>query len=157
MSTVDVQRVTGTEPNGHYPHHGSGRPQRSGQDESSNVDWKFSPAPQNTRDVAQRSSRTPHLIYEADVDWRMAPDLELWIDASDTPVDVRLAGVLDDRTGQNVRFIIEELLAEGFRDFAMHIDCLELPTAAGFSCLVGIQRLIKSDGGTMKWSSWPEH
>jgi hypothetical protein len=101
-------------------------------------------------------SRDPRVISHPDIDRKMEPDLELWIDTSTTPVNVRLAGALDDRTGQSVRSIVEGLLSEGFRHFAMQVDGLPLPAPAGFSCLVGIQRLVKSAGGSMNWSRWPE-
>jgi hypothetical protein len=88
--------------------------------------------------------------------WKMEPELELSIDVATLPVTVRLVGTLHSQTGKNVRSVIEELVQEGHRDFSMQVECLQLPDPAGFSSLVGIQRLIKSIGGTIRWSRWPD-
>jgi hypothetical protein len=87
----------------------------------------------------------------------MEPVLELWVDVETTPVTIRLAGVLDNLTRTSVVPIIEELLSEGCRDFTMEVDDLEPLGTAGFSSLTAIQRLVMSAGGTLGWSSWPEH
>ena len=94
--------------------------------------------------------------YQADIEWKMDPVLELWIDVKSTPVRVRLAGVLNNDTCRSVRSVIEELLDDGHRDLAVQIEELKLPDAAGFSSLVAIQRLVKCAGGSLSWSSWPE-
>jgi anti-anti-sigma regulatory factor len=94
--------------------------------------------------------------YQADIESKMDPVLELWIDVKSTPVHIRLAGVLDNDTCRSVRSVIEELLGGGYRDLAVQIEELELPDAAGFSSLVAIQRLVKCAGGSLSWSSWPE-
>ncbi len=85
--------------------------------------------------------------------WEMEPALELWVDVNTMPVNIRLAGVLDGQTGENVYAVVEELLQEGYVDFAMRVDELEPPDAAGFASLVGIQRLVKSAGGFLTWST----
>lgn len=94
--------------------------------------------------------------YHPDVEWKMEPALELWVDVDTTPVKIRLAGVLDDQTGKNVYSVVKELLQEGYVDFAMQVDELEPPDAAGFASLVGIQRLVKNAGGFLRWSRWSE-
>jgi len=86
----------------------------------------------------------------------MEPALELWVDVDAMPVTIRLAGVLDGQTGKNVYAVVEGLLQEGYVDFAMQVDELDPPDAAGFSSLVGIQRLVKSAGGFLSWSRWSE-
>jgi len=86
--------------------------------------------------------------------WKMAPELELLIDIESTPATVRLVGALDGETGKHLRSVIEELANEGCLDFAMQVEGLQLPDPAGFSSLVGIQRLIKGLGGSISWSRW---
>lgn len=94
--------------------------------------------------------------YHPDIAWKMEPALELWVDVETMPVTIRLAGVLDGQTGKNVYAVVEGLLQEGYVDFAMQVDELDPPDAAGFSSLVGIQRLVKSAGGFLRWSPWSE-
>jgi anti-anti-sigma regulatory factor len=93
--------------------------------------------------------------YHADIEWKMEPALELWIDVKTTPVRVRLAGVLDKETYPSVRSLIEELLEKGYRNFAVQIEELDLPDSAGFSSLDAIQRAVRRAGGSLSWSSWP--
>jgi hypothetical protein len=52
--------------------------------------------------------------------------------------------------------IIEELLAEGRRDFTMRVDELDPPDEAGFLSLAGIERMVKDAGGSVSWSSRPK-
>jgi hypothetical protein len=87
----------------------------------------------------------------------MDPVLELWVNVETTPVTVRLAGVLDALTCVSVVPIIEELLAEGHRDFAMQVDEVEPLCAAGYASLVRIGLLVKCARGSVSWSSFPEH
>ena len=86
----------------------------------------------------------------------MEPALEIWVDVDTMPVTVRLAGMLDGQTGKNVYAVVEGLVQEGYVEFAMQVYELDLPDAAGFASLVGIQRLVKSAGGCLSWSPWSE-
>ncbi len=128
------------------------------------------PGEAQDREVAERGVRPaaivsdearhcigPVLVSEsAELAWKLAPELELSIDVGATPVNVRLVGTLDGQTGNNIRSVIEELVHQGHREFSMHVEGLQLPDPAGFSSLVGIQRLIKSFGGSIEWSRWPD-
>jgi hypothetical protein len=78
----------------------------------------------------------------------MEPALEIWVDAEAMPVTIRLAGVLDDQTGRNLHSVVNGLLQEGYVDFAMQVDELDPPNAAGVSSLVDIQRLAKVLAGS---------
>jgi hypothetical protein len=86
----------------------------------------------------------------------MEPELELSIDVETMPVTVRMVGTLHSQAGKSVRSVIEELVDEGYRDFSMQVEGLQLPDPTEFSSLVGIQRLIESVGGSITWSHWRE-
>jgi hypothetical protein len=94
--------------------------------------------------------------YNPDTTWKMDPALEIWVDVTAMPVNIRLAGVLDGQTGKNVYSVVEGLLQEGYVDFAMKVDELDPPDAAGLSSLMGIERLVRSAGGSLRWSRWSE-
>jgi hypothetical protein len=91
-----------------------------------------------------------------DTAWKMDPVLELWVNVKTVPVTVRMAVVLDGMTCNSVMPIIEELLAEGRRDFAIQVDDLDPPDEAGFLSLAGIERMVKDAGGSVSWSNGPE-
>ena len=95
-------------------------------------------------------------VHYPDTAWKMDPVLELWVNVKTVPVTVRMAGVLDGMTCNSVMPIIEELLAEGRRDFAIQVDDLDPPDEAGFLSLAGIERMVKDAGGSVSWSSRPE-
>ncbi len=106
----------------------------------------------------QRSNTATPSHYCCDTGWKMDPELELWVDVENSPINIRLKGTLDGRTCTSLRSVIEELLDEGYDSVTMEIDELELPDAAGFSSLTAIQSLVRQAGGTLHWSSWPaEH
>lgn len=104
--------------------------------------------------VPPRSSGVPPRLYCPDVDWKMDPVLELWVDVQTTPVIIRLRGIIDGQTGTNVRGVVEELLHEGYSSIAMEIDELEQPAAPGYSALGAIEELVRRAGGRLRWSSW---
>ena len=93
--------------------------------------------------------------YFSDVEWKMEPDLEMWIDVEASRATVRLAGVLDHRTCNNPRSVVEELLANGCRDVRLEIDDLRVRDVDGYSTLVGIQRSVRDAGSSVTWSGWP--
>ena len=94
--------------------------------------------------------------YNPDTAWKMDPALEIWVDVNTIPVNIRLAGVLDGQTGKNVYWVVEGLLQEGYVDFAMKVDELDPPDAAGLSTLMDIQRLVSGAGGSLRWLRWSE-
>jgi hypothetical protein len=89
--------------------------------------------------------------------WKMDPVLELWVNVETTPVTVRLAGILDELTCVSVVPIIEDLLAEGHREFAMQIEEVKPLCASGYASLVRIVLLVTRARGSVSWSSSPEH
>jgi hypothetical protein len=99
----------------------------------------------------------PETRYLCDSGWGMDAALELWVDTETKPVSIRLAGVLDHFTCTSVGPIVEELLAEGYRDFMVTIDGLETSDATGFCTLLGMLRLVTAAGGSLHWSTWPTH
>lgn len=101
----------------------------------------------------QRSSVVPPPLYRPDVDWKMDPVLELWVDVQTTPVIIRLRGTIDGQTGTNVRRVVEELLDEGYNSIAIEIDELEQPSAVAYSALGAIEELVRQAGGSLRWSS----
>jgi hypothetical protein len=49
--------------------------------------------------------------------WRHDVALEIWVDADQDPVRIRLAGELNERTSGNLFGVVEELLSSGARNF----------------------------------------
>jgi ABC-type transporter Mla MlaB component len=86
----------------------------------------------------------------------MEPVLELWVDIEREPVTIRLAGKFDEATSASVVPIIEELVAQGHRDFAMQVDELEPLCTSGYSLLVRMEHLVKRAGGSVSWSVAPD-
>jgi hypothetical protein len=81
------------------------------------------------RDVTDRSTAT----FRAEVpardhgrDWKMDPDLELWVDAEDDVLRVSVEGTLDDRTAPTLVKTIEQLVAEGHDEILMDARKLEI-------------------------------
>jgi hypothetical protein len=94
-------------------------------------------------------------VHYPDLAWKMDPVLELWVNVETMPVTIRLAGVLDELTGTSVVRVVEELLDEGYRDFFMQTDDLELIPSGISTALDGIERVVQRAGGALRWSSWP--
>jgi len=105
--------------------------------------------------LPRRSSVAPPAAYCPEVDWKMDPVLELWVDVEHTPAIIRLRGTIDGTTGTNVRGVVEELLTQGYSSITMEVDELELPVVAGYSALIAIDELVRQAGGRLHWSSWP--
>ena len=49
--------------------------------------------------------------------WRRDVALEIWVDAEQDPVRIRLAGELNGRTSGNLFGVVEQLLSDGVRNF----------------------------------------
>ena len=49
--------------------------------------------------------------------WRRDVALEIWVDAEQDPVRIRLAGDLNEKTSANLFEVVEELLSDGVRNF----------------------------------------
>jgi hypothetical protein len=90
----------------------------------------------------------PAIGYLSDGDSAMETVLELWVDTASRPTTIRLSGVLDRINSRSVGPIVVELLGEGYRDFLMRIDGLELSDDAGVNALMDIEQLIKAGGGS---------
>jgi len=87
--------------------------------------------------------------------WKMDPELELWVDVQRDPVNVRLAGVLDGRTGMNACAVVRQLIDEGYRHLTLNIEALKVDGAGGFNALHQIQDLIGRAGGELIWAESP--
>jgi hypothetical protein len=91
-----------------------------------------------------------------DVSWKMDPVLELWVDVERQPTTVRLRGMLDGRTGQNLLGVVEELLADGFRHLLIDVGGLEVKEDTGFAILVTLEQAVRRAGGVTRWAKWSE-
>jgi hypothetical protein len=82
--------------------------------------------------------------------WREDVALEMWIDVTSHPVDIRLAGVLDDSTGTNLFNVVAECVAQGQRDFHLDTSALRLD-GAGWQVVERIRRHVHGAGGRVHW------
>lgn len=60
---------------------------------------------------------SPVLMYPPGTAWKDDVALEMWIDAEQEPVRIRLAGTLDHKTAVNLVAAIDRLISEGCLDF----------------------------------------
>ncbi len=67
-----------------------------------------------------------HLPYHHGTDWKMYPDLELWIEADGDLTLVTAEGTLDDRTGPCLVEAIGRLAGEGHRRIRLDAHNLEI-------------------------------
>lgn len=91
-----------------------------------------------------------------DVSWKMDPVLELWVDVDHQPTTVRLRGMLDGRTGQNLLGVVEELLADGYRQLLIDVGGLEVKEDTGFAILVTLEQAVRRAGGVTRWAKWSD-
>jgi hypothetical protein len=71
-------------------------------------------------------------------------------DVTSHPVDIRLAGVLDDSTGTNLFNVVAECVAQGQRDFHLDTSALRLD-GAGWQVVERIRRHVHGAGGRVHW------
>lgn len=82
--------------------------------------------------------------------WRTDVALEIWIDVERVPVIIRLAGTLDDATGGNLVSVVEELIADGCRDFELQAPALLVSDHGGIGMLMELQQAVRSSGGRLQ-------
>jgi anti-anti-sigma factor len=82
-------------------------------------------------------------------DWRGDVALELWIETDVLPARVRLAGRLDATTAANLAQVMRELLADGTREIELCTDGLRVVNSSALGALADIERLVRSEGGTL--------
>ena len=82
--------------------------------------------------------------------WRTDVALELWIDVERVPVVIRLAGTLDRATGGNLASVVDELLADGYRDFELQALALLVSDHGGVGLLMELQQAVRSSGGRLQ-------
>ena len=82
-------------------------------------------------------------------DWRGDVALELWVETNVVPARVRLAGRLDATTAANLAQVMRELLADGSREIELCTDGLRVVDASALGALADIERLVRSEGGTL--------
>jgi ABC-type transporter Mla MlaB component len=86
-------------------------------------------------------------VSDDDVD----PQLEIWVDCSQSPVAVRLTGVLDRTTRAAFLSLMDELILEGVQTFVMNTGAVEVADALGAEALVHCQRRAREAGRTLMW------
>jgi hypothetical protein len=79
------------------------------------------------------------------------PALEIRVDESQSPVTVRLIGVLDRGTSAGLLSTMGDLLLEGFRTFVMDTGEVEITDPSGSEALNLCQRRARELGGTLLW------
>ena len=82
-------------------------------------------------------------------DWRGDVALELWVETDILPARVRLAGRLDATTAANLAQVMRELLADGIREVELCTDGLRVVDSSALGALADIERLVRSEGGTL--------
>ena len=96
----------------------------------------------------------PEIGYLTDDAWRNEAALEIWVNADTRPVTIRLSGLLDQSTAVTVESITEELLDDGYRDFLVQIDELEI---SDMDVLMDIERIMTATGSSLCWSISANH
>jgi len=82
------------------------------------------------------------------VGWSCEVVLEMWIDDGQEPINLRLAGTLDETTEDYVLSVVGELVAQGARSFSLQTSELEL-AFGGLEALVALERLVSCAGGQL--------
>ena len=93
----------------------------------------------------------PALARRSAAFWMTDIALEIWIDVEQVPVTIQLAGTLAHATGSNVVSVVEELIADGCRDFELQTSGLIVSDAGGADFLVDLERVVQSCGGHLLW------
>jgi hypothetical protein len=75
----------------------------------------------------------------------------MWVDATQTPATIWLAGQLDSWTAGNLIPIVRDLLAEGIRDFELRTDALNVADSTGTATLDEFRELVLRHGGRLTW------
>ena len=83
-------------------------------------------------------------------DWRGDVALELWVESEVQPPRVRLAGRLDSTTAANVTQVMRELLSDGCTEVELCTDGLKVVDSSAIGVLADIERLVRSEGGTLR-------
>jgi len=82
-------------------------------------------------------------------DWRGDVALELWVEADEVPVRIRLAGRLDATTAANLDEVVCELLADGTRAIELCTAGLRVVDASAIGSLADLERRVRLNGGTL--------
>lgn len=86
-----------------------------------------------------------------DSDWKMNPDLELWVDGDGDLVQVTAEGTLDDRTAPCLVGTIEELVRDGHAEIVMDARKLRIRGTDG-AMLRRVSRSLASLRVSVAWS-----
>lgn len=81
--------------------------------------------------------------------WSSDVVFEMWIDADQEPIGLRLAGTLDVTTEDNLLSVVGELIAQGARNFRLQSSELELADFGGLEALIALERLVSCSGGQL--------
>jgi len=80
--------------------------------------------------------------------WQDDVALELWVDAEQIPVRIRLAGTLDEGTSPSLLAVVGDLLGSGVRQIELQTDGLRTVDPGGSAALVAAEGMVERSGGT---------
>ncbi len=83
-------------------------------------------------------------------EWHHDVALELWVDAERSPVQVRLAGTLDEATSPSLLAVVADLLGSGVRQFEFVTDGLRTVEPGGSAALEAVAGMVERWGGTVR-------
>ncbi|HZM56556.1 MAG TPA: hypothetical protein VFC03_16165 [Acidimicrobiales bacterium] len=92
---------------------------------------------------------SPVVLFPSQTGWQGDVALELWVDVGRRPVGVRLAGTLDGSTAVNLLAVVEELIAEGVREFDLRTAALRVAGPDGADALRELEQLVQRSGGRL--------
>ena len=102
-----------------------------------------------TAPVYREHRAGPVVLFPSQNGWQEDVALELWVDVSRQPVSVRLAGTLDGSTAVNLVAVVEELIAEGVREFDLQTAGLRVVGPEGAGALEALELLVRRAGGRL--------
>lgn len=79
--------------------------------------------------------------------WSRDVALEMWVDVQQVPINIRLAGTLDEATAADFVAVVEELIADGARDFDLQTCSLRVADTGGMDALMDLHRIVQRSGG----------
>jgi anti-anti-sigma regulatory factor len=81
----------------------------------------------------------------------MDPIMELWVDDRKRPVRISMVGRLDSSTSPSLLALLDQLLAEGVRQFLMDAGELDIGDAWGATALSVLQQCARDAGWSLIW------
>ncbi len=100
------------------------------------------------RQICPGSSSVP--MYTPGTAWMDDVALEMWIDAEQEPVRIRLAGTLDQKTAVNLVSALNRLIADGYRVFQFE-TYLQGCDPDRPRLIADLVRAVERRGGRLTW------